>query len=249
MLNILIVEDDEQTLQLCSDALSAMENDLNPIPAASAEAALEILKTSAIDGAFIDIILPGMDGFALANRIRDIDDYYFLPIIFETGEDKNLPDTYKEYRNIDYISKPFNMEMFRSVASRLVAEIEKQRTLSIKKGMRQIPFLYDGGRALITFSEILYATIIPERRIKLVTRDHTYNKSNVTLNNIITEINEEMFVRCHKAYVVNLDNIERIERFSRKAWTIYFKDAPGETCEMSQKFRISIEALLASHGF
>jgi len=245
MINILIVEDDERILQFCADNLRKIGPHINPILASTAEDAMILLTQYSIDGAFIDIILPGMDGFSLASRIRDMENYYFLPIVFETGENKNVPDTYKEYRNIDYISKPFTPEAFLSSAARLIIDVEKQRKISLKKDENKITFQYDGGRALIAFSEVLYATTEPSRRIRLVTRTNDFYRSNITLSNIITEINSEMFIQCHKAYIVNISNIKRIEQsFSRKAWTIYFQNAPDKTCQMGKKYKRAVEELL-----
>ena len=241
MLNILVVEDDEQTLRFCANTIRNLGSNINPIPVTTAEIALEKLENNNIDGAFIDIILPGMDGFSLANRIREMDNYYFLPIVFITGENKDIPDTYKEYRIIDYVLKPFTIDVFRSALLRLIKEIEKQRALPTKKEARKILFLHDQGQTLIKFSEVLYASTVPNRKIKLVTIKDEYIKSNFSLINIMTEINEEAFVQCHKAYAVNTDNIIKIEIFSRKAWTIYFKDALDVVCPMSRNYRKTVE--------
>jgi len=247
MINILIVEDDRRILQFCADSLLKLKNIVNPILASSAEEAIVLLKQRHIDGAFIDVILPGMDGFSLASRIRDMGDYYYLPIIFETGEHRDVPDTYKKYRNIDFLSKPFTQADFLASTTRLIKDIEKQRELSLKKAEDKIPFPHDGGMVLITFSEILYAATAPGRRIVLATATNEFYRSNITLDNILTEINDDRFVQCHKAFVVNIMNIKEIVAFSRKAWTIYFQGSPDKSCQMSKHYKETIDELLNNY--
>jgi len=247
MINILIVEDDKLILQLCTENLRRFGNGVNPILATSAEEAISLLRQHHIDGAFIDVLLPGMDGFSLASRIRDMGDYYYMPIIFETGEKRNVPDTYKEYRNIDFLVKPFTPADFLASANKLINDIKKQRALSLQKAEVKIPFLYDEGLVLIAFSDILYAATFPGRKIVLATSTSEYYRSNITLANIVTEINNDMFVQCHKAFVVNVTNIKEIEIFSRKAWTIYFQNAPDKSCQMSKKYKETTEDLLEGY--
>ncbi len=244
MINILVVEDDRQILKSCADLLSGLDIRINPIPVESAEMALDVLDRRNIDGAFIDILLPGMDGFSLADNIRSKDKYYFLPIVFATARKQDVPDTYKKYRNIDYISKPYDMEMFQSAAKRLVTEIEKQQKLSLKNTERRIPVQHDKGWIVLPYSELLYVTTTSNRKIKMVTRTGEFYLSNITLGNLITFVNETSFVQCHKACIVNVKNILGIMPYSRKTWTILFRDAPDITCPMSQKYRSEIERLL-----
>ena len=244
MINILLVEKDKQQLKFYADSLSRLGHSINPILAPSAEDALEIIKCNDIDGAIINIVLPGMDGFSLANKIRELDDYYFLPIVFEGGGENDIPETYKEYRNIDYIEKPFTIDEFLSAASHLIKEVGRHKILAKKKEEREITFLYDNGVTFITFSEILYISTMPERKICLVTRSNEYVRSNNNLRNVIVEINEKMFAQCHKSFAVNIENIKQIDKYSRKTWVVHFRNAPNKICYMSQKYKDFIDKLL-----
>jgi len=212
----------------------------------SAEEALDILMKLHIDGAFIDIFLPGLDGFSLVTKIRDIDDYYSLPIIFETKVKNDDPNTYKTYWNIDYLTKPFTVADFRNSASLLIQKAERLRKISLKKEDAIIPFQYDGGLAMIAFSDILYATTSPGRKIVLVTHTYDLIKSDASLISIITKIDNGSFVQCHKAFAVNLLNIERIEYSARNAANIYFKNSPGKTCQLGRKYLATIVEALNS---
>ena len=244
MVNILFVEDDLRILTKYTNILHGMESNINVIPAHTGEEALALLDKNSIDGALIDIGLPGMDGFALAKKIRDIENYHLLPIVFETAEDRDVPETYKKYHNIDYIKKPFSIAAFTSMASRLLKEIELQKRIIRKNETRTIAFLHDEGIAYIRFSDVLFAKSTLSRKTVLVTRSSEFSRSRFPMARLIEEINEELFVQCHKSCVVNVSNIEYIKQTSGRSWDIYFGDSFPETCQLSLRYKKDIENLL-----
>jgi DNA-binding LytR/AlgR family response regulator len=241
---LLIVEDDKNILEFCANALHSLSNDIHILSATNAKDALSILSDNMIDGAFIDIGLVGeTNGFSLARKIRRIEKYQLLPIIFETAENKDLPETYKQYHNFDYISKPYTRETFLEISARFLNEIEAHKKLLHPKKESKIAFYHDGGWLSIPFSDILYATT-SIRKIKIVMRNKVFFRSATTLSNIITEIGEKMFVQCHKAYAVNVENVEKIEQVSHKTWNIYFKNTDVDPCQLSQRYKKVVDGLI-----
>ena len=69
---ILVVEDDQALRLLLDDELA--EEGLSIATAASAEEALELLGGAPFDLVVSDVRLPGMDGFELLRRTRELDD-------------------------------------------------------------------------------------------------------------------------------------------------------------------------------
>lgn len=70
--------------------------------------ALRLLHTNNYDLALLDVMMPGMDGFAIAQELRLAN--YQLPILFLTS--KTLPEdvvTGFESGGNDYLKKPFSM--------------------------------------------------------------------------------------------------------------------------------------------
>jgi len=245
-MNILVVEDEIFLHQFYIDVLSGFEEDIKTIPARSGEDALAIIEQTQIDGVFIDIELPGMNGFALANKIRRIEKYHFLPIVFATGTDCDTPETYKKYRNIDYVIKPFSRDTFSKIAARFIEDVKAFKSFVPEKEGRELYFRHDAGAACIKFVDILYALTAPNRKIRLVTREGVYYKSNISFSNFLILIGDEMFVQCNKSCAVNVLNISEIRTpayTSYKTWDILFKDAPSHVCELSLKYRKNIESL------
>lgn len=107
MADILIVEDNEELGMLLSDFLTAEGYDV--YHALSGEEALEILGEEPAKLVILDIMLPGMDGFAVCNKIREHDN---VPILIVSAK-----DTKEDKLNglmlgaDDYIEKPYDIDI------------------------------------------------------------------------------------------------------------------------------------------
>lgn len=107
MADILVVEDNEELGMLLSDFLAAEGYDV--YHALSGEEALEILGEEPAKLVILDIMLPGMDGFAVCNKIREHDN---VPILIVSAK-----DTKEDKLNglmlgaDDYMEKPYDIDI------------------------------------------------------------------------------------------------------------------------------------------
>lgn len=113
---ILIAEDDNDIVKLLR--LYLTNDGFNVVVTKNGEEALNIIDSTKIDLALIDIMMPKMDGYELTKRIRQ---KYNIPIIFLTAKiqdsDKILGLTMGAD---DYITKPFNpLEVIARINSNL----------------------------------------------------------------------------------------------------------------------------------
>jgi len=99
---ILIVEDDAAINKILQKNLVLMGHKCRAVY--DAEAALDEIEGRSFDLVLLDVMLPGMDGFAIAERIKDV------PVIFLTAKN-SLQDRIKGFKTgaDDYITKPFEM--------------------------------------------------------------------------------------------------------------------------------------------
>ncbi|MFW6096045.1 MAG: response regulator transcription factor [Bacteroidota bacterium] len=105
--NILLAEDDENLGSLLKEYLNAKNYHASLYP--DGVEAFEGFKAKTFELCIIDIMMPKMDGFTLARKIRDIDSN--IPFIFLTA--KTMKEDVLEGFSIgadDYITKPFSME-------------------------------------------------------------------------------------------------------------------------------------------
>jgi DNA-binding response OmpR family regulator len=104
---ILLVEDDDALRFIVKDNLE--QNNYKVQDAEDGEIALQLFKENAFDLIVLDVMLPKVDGFQVAEKIRKTNEQ--VPIIFLTArsmtEDKIMGLT---IGGDDYIPKPFSME-------------------------------------------------------------------------------------------------------------------------------------------
>ena len=127
----------------------------------------------------LDVMMPRMDGFTLAEKIREL--HYDMPFMFLTA--KNLKDDVRtgfELGADDYITKPFSME---EVVFRIEAILRRVRGKKSKEqAVRQIgKFTFDTQKQLLilgdkqeklTTKEAELLTLLSNRQNELLQRDY-----------------------------------------------------------------------------
>ncbi len=107
---ILVVDDEEHITELLAMGLGF--NGFDVERASTGRAALESISTRRPDLVVLDVMLPDLDGFEVAKRIRQFEGAgSHLPIIFLTARD-TTQDKVEGLRlgSDDYVTKPFSIE-------------------------------------------------------------------------------------------------------------------------------------------
>ncbi len=112
--NLLLVDDLEENL-ISLEALLHRE-EVRCLKARSGEEALELLLTHEVALALLDVQMPGMDGFQLAEFMRGAERARHVPIIFLTA---GVADGGRRFRGyeagaVDFIQKPIEADILRS---------------------------------------------------------------------------------------------------------------------------------------
>jgi PAS domain S-box-containing protein len=123
--NILMVDD--QPAKLLSYEVMLAELDENLIKATSAKKALEILLKTDVAVVLMDVSMPELDGFELANMIRQHPRFQRTAIIFISAVHLTDLDRLKGYEHgaVDYISVPVVQELLRAKV-RVFAELHRK---------------------------------------------------------------------------------------------------------------------------
>jgi signal transduction histidine kinase len=101
---ILLVEDNEEVGEFAQSLLSELGHRVRW--AQSAEQALELARKQKFDAVFSDVVMPGMSGIELADRLAALDPE--LPVILTTGYSDELAETGTGGRPV--ILKPYRLE-------------------------------------------------------------------------------------------------------------------------------------------
>ncbi|MDB5501820.1 MAG: hypothetical protein JWR89_1722 [Tardiphaga sp.] len=127
--NILIVDDEPKNLTVLETVLDSPRYQV--IRAESADAALLALLKYDFAVLILDVQMPGITGFELAQMIKQRKKTSEVPIIFLTAyynEDQHVVEGY-DSGAVDYLLKPINPAILRSKVSVLVELFVKQRQL------------------------------------------------------------------------------------------------------------------------
>ncbi len=127
--NILMVDDQAGKLLTYEAILAELGENL--IQATSAREALEVLLKTDIAVVLMDVSMPELDGFELADMIRQHPRFQKTAIIFISGVHFSESDTINGYRRgaVDYISVPVVPEVLRAKISVFVELHRKTRLL------------------------------------------------------------------------------------------------------------------------
>ena len=149
-------------------------------------------------------------------------------IIFTTGHLEYALIAYK-VKTFDYIPKPFTQERIEDTLVRLVNDMQnipnRYLTLSNKSIIKQddIQYIKKDGMKLIVCTD-------SERYV-------SYNSFNA-----IQACLPDNFVRCHKSYIANIDNIINIQTNTN---TIKFKH---DECYIGPKYKNKFMEVLSNYG-
>lgn len=125
---VLLVDDNVSHLEELELSLEELDSQL--FKAQSADQALELVKENEFALFVIDIGLPGMDGYALAQEFKKNAGSRYVPIIFITGANANDLEFFKGYDlgAFDFMMKPFQKQIIQSKVKVFLQLYEHQRS-------------------------------------------------------------------------------------------------------------------------
>src|SRR5690606_20256999 len=104
---MLVIDDSATIVALLSRMLR--QNDYHVLEAGDAEQGLEIARTQAPELIFLDIVLPGMDGFAALRQLRRDPYTRDIPVIMISGNEQATEQFYVHRIGADdFMKKPFS---------------------------------------------------------------------------------------------------------------------------------------------
>jgi two-component system chemotaxis response regulator CheY len=131
MIKILIVDDDKNNRMILNllledflDEYKAHSFEIDEVE--NGKRAIENIQHKTYDIIFMDLIMPEMDGIEATKIIREHDKDVMI-IAISAIEDNEAKDVILSHGAEDYISKPFNADIFHSRISNYVSLIESRR--------------------------------------------------------------------------------------------------------------------------
>lgn len=195
----------------------------------NADDILNYIEHNVADVLMLDINLKSSKtGLELAEEIRKKKKNAY--IIFTTGHLEYAMVAYK-YKTFDYLAKPITYDRLEDTIIRLFEDANELSKKYIK---------LDNKNTIIDESEIQY---IKRDGMKLVFHTSSRDYNTYSSFNKFQEKLPDTYVRCHKSYIANLNQIKHVEPV---AGTITFKD--GNTCDIGPKYKKEFMEVLKDYG-
>ena len=121
-----LVVDDSVAIQKSLELnLAALERITAIDFADSGEAALEKAKALRYDLIFLDVMMPGIDGYEACSQLRKMPEYKKTPIIMVSGKNSPLDEVKGVIAGCTtYLTKPVQQEAFLKLSRRVLAWLE-----------------------------------------------------------------------------------------------------------------------------
>lgn len=234
MLNFVICDDNLNVLDRLSKMLESIFIKYNydakvGFASDDSESVLTYVDTNKTDVLFLDINLKsGKTGLEIAEKVRK--KYKDMYIIFTTGHLEYAMIAYR-FKTFDYLAKPITADRLEDTVKRLFEDVQGSPKKYIK---------IDNKNTIIDENEILY---IKRDGMKLIF--HTFNRDYDTYSsfNKLQENLPKHFVRCHKSYIVNINNVINVDPVTG---LIYFDKTC--CCSIGPKYKKEIMEVFNSYG-
>jgi len=174
MLDVLIVEDNREIAELLSAFLR--KNNYVVSVAASGEKALELYEKYGAKLVILDLMLPGMDGFAVCSRIRrDLGTHILIASAKTEKEDKlkglNLGAD-------DYVEKPYDIDILLAKINGIFKRKFAQEILTVgdvSLNVQTEELLVDGEKKSITSKEFELLRLLMENKGVTLKKEYLFN--------------------------------------------------------------------------
>jgi PAS domain S-box-containing protein len=135
---ILIVDDKPQNLLILADLLAPLGEEI--IQAQSGKEALRVLLNREVAILLLDVQMPDIDGYELADLIRKREKSRSTPIIFITAHDRDSEEISRGYAlgAVDYVFKPIDPVILRAKVSVFVDLFKKTGSIKERAALERI---------------------------------------------------------------------------------------------------------------
>lgn len=240
-LKVLVVEDELPARERLISMLQKFDDFGEIQEATNGEEALAKLPDYKPDVVFLDIQMPGIGGIDLARELMAEDEPPL--VIFVTAYDKYAIEAF-EVNAIDYLLKPANKERLETTVARireimktnenkgqfiddLSVALNKLLQKSDEEKVARLTLYHEesGNRIVVEPQEIWWI---------FAKGDKTYARTEKaeyrifeTLSNLTKRLSPDLFIRSHKAYIVNIKQIQEVIPWFSGTYNLKMKD--GET--------------------
>ena len=208
--------------------------------------AVEAINTLLPDLVFLDIQIPGFDGFEVLQRVASL---HLPAVVFVTAYDRYAVQAF-EAEAVDYLLKPISGRRFREALQRVRGRLVREEDLE-RAHERLVRLLESRRMTEGRSASVRWFTVRDGRRFLIVRTDeidwmdsasnyvqlHARGRSLLlrsTMSELEERLDPQLFVRIHRSTMVNVERIEEISPSGQGDFTVTLRD--GTTLRMSRSY-------------
>ena len=213
-MKILIVDDEDLARARLNRMLDTLQ--MKHIDEASnADEAIEKVKKSKYDLVFLDINMPQVSGLELGYELKYLDEN--ISIIFQTAYEEHALKAF-DIGAIDYLVKPYSLEQVKEALARvqkLVAADTKKDDLRILSKTGESYFLLKPEDIFYVKADLSEVMIRSEKGFSYYAQK---------ISDLEEKLKPHNFVRVHRSYLVNINEIKEIQTIEQSKLRFSFKN-------------------------
>jgi two-component system LytT family response regulator len=215
---------------------------------ATASETIDLVRATTPQLLFLDIQMPGKDGFDVATELCSSNLTPKPHIIFTTAHDQYALRAF-EIHAMDYLLKPFTQERLSSAVDRARKEILLSSQQPAANGAAsqngnhyttRIVFKSRGRIVFLPVSDIRWISA-EENYVRICTQNETHLLRE-TMARLEEKLDPDMFLRVHRSSIVNLQHVKEVRTEADGEYAVVLVN--GEKLTMSRGYRSRINGWL-----
>lgn len=214
--------------------------------------AVDLIRTHEPDIVFLDVQMPGLDGFAVMKRLLgpEFKKMRLPEIVFATAFDQYAVRAF-EVNAIDYLLKPFDRDRLQKTIDKAklrrqsrnedaplqitdarldsLMKLLEQQTAQIntqtapQRNTGKVVIRAQQRLLLIDQKEICFAST-EDGSIRIITQSLEGTSNCRTLEELTDQLDPEMFWRAHRSHVVNIQHIREVVPWFKSSYQLRMDD-------------------------
>lgn len=205
VIRVALADDDSQDRALLADYLARWGRELGQelqVRAYADGASLVADYRADQDVLLLDIEMPGLDGLAAAQAIRRVDPAVIL--LFITNAPQFAAGGYR-VDALDYLVKPVSYFAFSQRMTKALQRMARRESVFLPVLLR------DGTARKVDAAELLYIEVLDHDLIYHTVQGPLAARGR--LRDVEAALDPQVFFRCHKSYLVNLDHVSGVQGY------------------------------------
>ena len=247
-----VIVDDEELARDRIQTLLELQPDVEVVGVCTdGPSAVEMIDRTQPDLVFLDVQMPGMDGFEVVENLERTK----LPaVVFVTAHDAHALRAF-EIHALDFLLKPFDQTRFekaleraRSQLSQSTGPVLDSRLVTLLEELHEERkyserlIVKSSGRVFFVRTEEIDWVEASGNYVKIHTKSdaHLLRES---MKNMEAKLDPKTFVRIHRSAIVNIDHIKELEPWFHGEYIVIMRD--GTRLTASRVFSDRLSALIA----